>query len=351
MSKQKRKSSRILTGVGLAAGGIALAGAALYTEVMTSVIARRRTPGTDAIIAMATGKPTDDHDPIYEEWAQALLDTPTELVEIRSHDRYVLRAHWYPVEGAKRTVIAVHGWHSRWNLDFSGIGPYLHENDCNLLFIEQRSHGQSGGDLISYGIRERFDVLSWLEWVEGNHPGLPVYLCGVSMGAATVLMTAGLPIAGRVAGIVADCGYSTPQEIIKITLEHPLGKLSGPTLAAVNLNCKMRENFTFKDYTPIEAMAANREVPCLFIHGDADKLVPWRMSVENYYACQAPKDILIVNGAEHAMSFVIEPEAYKQKLSDFFAAYDAPPAPASTEATPKVPKKGLLGRKKRSVEA
>ncbi len=330
MSK-KRKCTRIAARTGLVLGGVALAGAALYTEIMTSVIARRRRPSTDAIIAMATGKPTDDHDPIYEEWARALKDTPTELVEIRSHDRYVLRAHWYPVEGATRTVIAAHGWHSRWNLDFSGIGPYLHEHGCNLLFIEQRSHGESGGDLISYGIRERYDILSWLDWVEAYHPGLPVYLCGVSMGAATVLMTAGLPIAGRVAGIIADCGYSDPQEIIKITLKQPLGGLSGPTLAAVNLNCKRRENFTFKDYSPVEAMARNTEVPCLFIHGTEDKLVPWRMAMENFYACQAPKDILIVNGAGHAMSFVVEPDAYKQKLLDFFATYDPPALPVSPQ--------------------
>ncbi len=341
---RKRKFARVATGAGLVLGGVALAGAAIYTEVMTSVIARRRSAGTDAIISMATGKPTDDHDPIYEEWAQALKDTPTELVEIRSHDQYVLRAHWYPVEGAKRTVLAAHGWHSRWNLDFSGIGPYLHEHDCNLLFIEQRAHGESGGNLISYGIRERYDILSWLDWLEENHPECPVYLCGVSMGASTVLMAAGLPIAGRVAGIIADCGYSDPQEIIKLTLKPPLGGLSGPTLAAVNLNCKRRENFTFKDYSPVEAMARNTETPCLFIHGTADKLVPWRMSMENFYACQAPKDILIVNGAAHAMSFVVEPEAYKQKLLDFFATYDPPVPPAP-------PKKRRFGRKDRAQDA
>ncbi len=339
-SKKKSctKAGRVAAGVGLALGGTALAGAALYTEVMTSVIARRRTPGTDAIIAMATGKESDAPDPTYETWAEALKQAAPEQVAIRSHDNYVLRAHWYPTAEAKRIVIMVHGWHSRWNLDFSGSSPYLHDNGCSLLLIDQRCHGESGGDLISYGIRERYDVLSWLEWVEENHPGLPIYLCGVSMGAATVLMAAGLPIAGRVCGIIADCGYSTPQEIIKITLEKAIGKMAAPTLAAVNLNCKRREDFTFRDYTPIEAMTQNTEVPCLFIHGDDDKLVPFRMSVENYYACQAPKDILIVHGAAHGLSFVVDPEAYKQKLTAFFAAYDALAKPA--------PKRRLFGRRK-----
>ncbi len=338
MSKNTRIAAKIATGVGLAVGGAALATAALYTEILTSVVARRRTPHTNAIVAMVTGNEPAPLDPAVEAMAQALKDAPTETVAIRSYDNYVLRAHWYPVEDAKRVVILAHGWHSEWNLDFSASSPFLRECGCSLLLIDQRSHGESGGDLISYGINERRDVLSWIEWLEQNHPTLPIYLCGVSMGAATVLMTAGLPIAGRVCGIIADCGYSTPNEIIKLALKKNIGGLASPTMAAVNLNCKIRGGFTFKDYSPIDAMVANKEVPCLFVHGDADDFVPWRMSLENYYACQAPKDLLIVSGAGHGLAFLTDPLRYKQKVLDFFAAYDPPPAP------PAVKKKRLFGK-------
>ena len=339
MSKKPNTALRIAAGVGLGLSGMALAAGAIYTEIMTSVVARRRTPQTDAVVAMATGYEAPPLDPTVEGLAKALRQTPMETVAIRSHDNYVLRAHWYPVEGAKRTVILVHGWHSRWYVDFSASAPFLHENACNLLLIDQRCHGESGGDLISYGITERYDVLSWIEWVEQNHGGLPLYLCGISMGAATVLMTAGLPIAGRVQGILADCGYSTPQEIVSLTLEKNIGGMTGPTLAAINLNCKLREGFTLKDYTPIEAMTANESVPCLFVHGDADTLVPWRMSLENYYACRAPKELLVVNGATHGMSFLVDPDRYKKKVLDFFAAYDP------TYTPPEKPKRRLFGKK------
>jgi fermentation-respiration switch protein FrsA (DUF1100 family) len=328
MSKRNRDTARLATGVGLALGGVALAATALYTEVMTSLVARRRTVTTDVLMEIATGKPLTPPDEDIQIKADALLSAPTETVAIRSREGYVLRAHWYPAADAKRIVILVHGWHGSWNTDFSLSSPFLHDNQCSLLLIDQRCHGSSGGNLISYGINERYDVLSWLEWIEANHPDLPVYLCGLSMGAATVLMTAGLPIAGRVCGIIADCGYSTPKEIVKMTLQKSLGKMAAPTLAAVNANCKRREKFSLGDYTPIEAMAANTQVPCLFVHGDADTLVPWRMSLENYYACQAPKELLIISGAAHGMSFAVDPERYKKKLLDFFAAYDPlPPLP------------------------
>ena len=339
MSKKMSPAARIAAGIGLAIGGAALTTAAVYTELMTTVIARRRTPASDALIAIGTGAEPAPLDPEIREMTEALKNAPTELVELRSRDNYVLRAHWYPAEGAKRTVILVHGWHSRWCVDFSASSPFLHENACNLLLIDQRCHGESGGDLISYGIHERYDVLTWLDWLDANHGGLPVYLCGISMGAATVLMAAGLPIAGRVCGIIADCGYSTPNEIIKLTLEKNIGKMAGPTLAAVNLNCKLRENFTLDDYSPIEAMVQNKDIPCLFVHGDADDFVPWRMSMENFYACQAPKDMLVVNGAGHGLSFLVNPEAYKKKVLEFFEAYDPVPA----EPTPK---KCLFGKRK-----
>lgn len=332
----KPEYKKILTGIGLAAGGVTLAAAALYTEIMTSVVARRRSPLTDMIVAASGGDSDHPMDDTIREKARALRELPLEQVAIRSRDGYVLRARWYPAEGARRTVILAHGWRSCWNVDFSASSPFLHENACNLLLIDQRCHGESGGDLISYGVEERYDVVSWLDWLEANHPGTPVYLCGVSMGAATVLMTAELDVARRVTAIIADCAYSTPDEIVKLTVEKSLGGWTGPTLAAVNLNCKMRGGFTLKSASPIEAMAKNTEIPCLFIHGDADDFVPVRMSIENYYACQAPKDILIVPYAGHGLSFLVQTEVYQNKLLEFFKAWDD-----------RLPPPTLPGKKKR----
>ena len=336
-------NKKLLTGIGLAVGGLALTAAGVYTEIMTSVVARRRSPLTDYIVAAAAGNPEDTVDPSIREKARALRELPLEQVAIRSHDGYVLRARWYPAEGAQRTVLLAHGWHSSWNLDFSASTPYLHALDCNLLLIDQRCHGESGGDLISYGIEERYDVLSWLDWLEENHPGFPIYLCGISMGAATVLMTAELPVAERVTAIIADCGYSTPDEIVKLTVGKTLKGLTAPTMAAVNLNCKLRGGFTFKKASPIEAMAKNTDIPCLFFHGDADDFVPLRMSLENFYACRAPKELYVVHGAGHGLSFIVDPEGYQKKVLDFFAAWD------NRLPKPEMPKKKKPFFKKRKT--
>ena len=319
------KPKKIAACIGLTVGGLAVAAATIYTEIMTSVIARRKSALTDAIITAATGETPAPDEAVSASictGSQALRALDLEQVSIRSREGYVLRARWYPAVGAKRTVILAHGWRSRWDVDFSASAPFLHEQGCNLLFIDQRCHGESGGDLISYGIVERYDILAWLDWLDASHGGFPVYLCGVSMGAATVLMTAALPVSSRVTGIIADCGYSTPDEIVKLTVGKTLGGMTAPTLAAVNVNCKLRGGFTLGSDSPIEAMARNTDIPCFFIHGDGDDFVPVRMSVENYYACQAPKELFIVPGAGHGLSYLADTEGYQRRVLDFFAAWD-----------------------------
>ena len=82
MSKRNRDTMRFATGVGLALGGVALAATALYTEVMTSLVARRRTAATDALMEIATGKPLALPDEAIQAKADALLNTPTETVGV-----------------------------------------------------------------------------------------------------------------------------------------------------------------------------------------------------------------------------------------------------------------------------
>lgn len=326
MNKKAKTALLVTAGIGAALGGTALVAGLAYTEIMTSVIARRKNRATDALVAAVSKHPPQPLDESIVQLSRDVRELPMEAVEIRSQDRYVLRGRWYPAENAKRTVILAHGWHSRWYVDFSASTPFLHESGCNLLLIDQRCHGDSGGDLIGYGVCERNDILSWLEYVEANHGGLPVYLCGLSMGAATVLMAAALPIEDRVCGIIADSAYANPNDVIRHTLKKNVGPLASPTLAAVNLNCKRRGKFSFGDASPVKAMKQNKTIPCLFIHGDADTFVPCEMGMKNYTACKAPKELLVVPDADHGMSFVVSPEAYKKKVLDFFTAYD-PPAP------------------------
>ena len=56
----------------------------------------------------------------------------------------------------------------------------------------------------------------------------------------------------------------------------------------------------------------------LLIHGSGDRFVPVEMSYENFLACPGERQIWIVPGAGHGMSFLTDPEGYKNRLREFW---------------------------------
>ena len=142
-----------------------------------------------------------------KENAEKLASLPCEEVEITGFDGTRLVGHYFRVADAKRTVVAFHGWRSAWNRDFAMIYDFWFQNGCNVLFVEQRGQKGSSGDYMGFGLLERFDCQGWVNYLaERPDTVTPLYLAGISMGAATVLMASGLNLPDCVHGILADCG-------------------------------------------------------------------------------------------------------------------------------------------------
>ena len=100
--------------------------------------------------------------------AEKLKNTAHKKYEIASNDGIKLIGHYFPRENAERIIIAVHGWRSTWNYDFNGQYRFLADNNCSVLFIESRAHGESEGRYMYYGKKERFDLLLWIKFVSEN---------------------------------------------------------------------------------------------------------------------------------------------------------------------------------------
>lgn len=243
-------------------------------------------------------------------------------VETESHDGHRLVGHWLEAEQPKRILVAMYGWRGSWSRDFGLISDFWREQGCSVLFAEQRGQGSSGGDHIGFGLLERHDCLRWVQWVNEHHPGLPVYLAGVSMGATTVLMAGGMELPENVRGILADCGYTSAYEIWRHVAEHNLHLRYGLYASAANDLCRKRIDLDARDYSTVDAMA-ECEVPVLLIHGTDDSFVPITMTYENYKACAAPKRLLVVPGAEHAMSYLTDRQAYEKALTEFWESFDS----------------------------
>ena len=242
---------------------------------------------------------------------------------IKSEDGLMLHALYFPAQDAERFVLLSHGYKGSGFGDFAYIARFLHENNCNLLFIDQRCCGASEGEFITFGAKEQYDVQKWTYYLsKRNKDKLPIYLFGESMGAASVLMASGRKLPPEVRGIIADCGFQSMRGQFQDMAAnwfhlHRVELL----LFRVDLFCKLLAGFGMKQADTAEAMRTNQR-PVLFFHGAKDTYVDPRNSRYNYSLCHAPKELVIIPEARHLCSAYVNPALYKEKILFFFAKYD-----------------------------
>lgn len=254
--------------------------------------------------------------------AQALASSPHELVHIRSRDGLVLVGHWFERENARRVLVAFHGWRSAWYRDFGLISDFWRDEGCSVLYVEQRAQSESEGEYIGFGLRERYDCVDWLDWVtERCGTALPIYLAGVSMGASTVLMAAGLELPVSVHGILADSAYTSPHDIWKYVARHNLHIPFGLGSLAADRICRRRLAVGSNECSTVQALRGAK-TPVLLIHGTDDHFVPPAMAQENCDACRAPHRLLMISGADHAMGYYTSRAEYEEAERLFWSFFD-----------------------------
>lgn len=241
-----------------------------------------------------------------------------ERITMTSYDGLKLVAYYLPAEvESDRVLILMHGYRNDGLHDFAGLVRFYHEMGYHLLVPHQRSHGESEGKYICFGVKERHDLKQWAEYIAKRFGGkCSIFLTGISMGGATVLMAAGLSLPEQVKGIIADCAFTSPWDIFSRIIEKDCHLPKFPFLYAADFICRRKAGFRFKECSTITCMK-ECTIPVLFIHGGKDAFVPTEMSYRNYDACGAKKQILVVDRAAHGTSNMAEPQAYRSMVIGF----------------------------------
>lgn len=195
--------------------------------------------------------------------------------------------------GRDKTVIFLHGASSHPFNNFSITVERFIEWGFNVLIPDMRAHGKSGGEHVTYGNRESDDLLEWIKFVTENRPA-KIVLYGVSLGAATIGMASDrLP--NEVRAAVYDCGFTSVGNLIgRIAKRSHAPK---PMFTMLAKKCKRELGMDF-DASTLDHIK-NTAVPSFFIHGTEDAAVPCDDSRQNYEACSAPKQLLLVEGCGH----------------------------------------------------
>lgn len=255
--------------------------------------------------------------PSMERWIRETRAMPREDVSITSFDGLTLWGTYYEYAPGAPIEVMFHGYRGSAERELAGGVQRCFKLGRSALLVDQRGCCRSGGNVISFGINEYKDCLSWVHFVvEHFGPEVKIILTGMSMGAATVMMAADKGLPKNVVGILADCGFHSPKAIIQSVVPQ-MGVPAWLGYPLAKLGARMFGHFDLEETTAEEALK-NCTIPVIFFHGEEDNFVPCSMSKICYDACASRKKLITIPGAGHGLSYPIAPRQYLEELRDFF---------------------------------
>lgn len=259
--------------------------------------------------------------PHHEEilgWMKNVRNLPHEDMFIISNDGLTLRGQYYEYKKGAPVEILIHGYHGSSERDMGGGIERCFSMGRNALLVDQRACGKSGGHIVTFGVKESQDCLLWVNKViERFGDDVKIVITGVSMGAATVVMAAGRGLPENVKYVLADCPYSSTDEIIHTVMTNQ-GLPTSFLYPFIKIGARIYAGFSIKDASPIDSVKRSK-TPVIFIHGDADDFVPAYMSDHLYEACPTKKQIVKIPNAAHVLAYITDKEGYVKALNDFSA--------------------------------
>lgn len=269
----------------------------------------------------------EQYQPYYNEMVHlvdVLNNEPYEPVSIKSFDGLILRGRLYMYDEIAPIELSFNGYRTDGIHDCGGVFQISRQLGHNILIIDQRATGDSDGNVISFGINERYDVVAWAEFIAKRYPQMKIILVGGSLGAATVLMASELKLPANVVGVVADSAYTSPKAIIKKVIQQTMNLSSTIMYPFVKLSARLFGRFNLEESSPIQALRKTK-LPILIIHGEDDRYVPCSMAHQNYMACKAPiKMLLTIPKGPHDISLLVDWDRYLRTVEEFFNRINVP---------------------------
>ena len=257
---------------------------------------------------------------------KAVVESASQLpdVAIEARNRATLRA-WLirPQHANGNAVILLHGLGDN-RLGMTGYAQLLLAHGYAVLMPDSRAHGESGGDVATYGIIERDDIRRWYEWLDQTaHPSC-IYGLGESMGAAQLLQA--LAVEPHFCAVVAESSFSNFREIAYDRMGQRFG--TGPWLGrtvlrpVVEIALLMARSKNHVDLTQAspEDVVANTHVPVLLIHGVVDSNIPLRHSLR-LVAHNPQLTLWQVLGADHCGAISVAPKDFQQRVLAWFETH------------------------------
>jgi uncharacterized protein len=192
----------------------------------------------------------------------------------------------------------------------------FHQRNWNVIIYDHRRHGESGGNTTSYGHYEKFDLQAVVDWTKKKFgPDIKLGIHGESMGAATLLLYAGMLEDGA-DFYIADCPFADLEEQLSYLLKKDYKLPKHAVLPFGNAFIKLRDKYSIKDVSPISCIE-NIQSPVLFIHSKEDDYILPNMSERLFEKKPGQKKLFIAPKGKHAYSLGDNKELYEKVIDEF----------------------------------
>jgi dipeptidyl aminopeptidase/acylaminoacyl peptidase len=257
---------------------------------------------------------------------QTSINLAYQQVTLAARADGVRLAAWYipppgdPPPDRQRVIVFVHGKDACKSCEFGArsmsFARAMHDQGFAVFMLDLRGHGESASAALTYGLRERNDVLGAVDWLlaRGYRPG-SIGLLGVSLGAASSLFAAAEEPA--IGAVVSDSAYAD----IRSVFVNASDRMGGAPASILPVGAVLARWMTGEDIlaaSPIDQVARIAPRPVMIIHGAEDRLVPPAHALR--LARAAGTQAWLIPGANHARTYTTAPEEYARRVGDFFSA-------------------------------
>lgn len=260
---------------------------------------------------------------LIQQFQRLVTTLHAQSITIPSPLGYDLVGYYFPTDiPSRKTIITVHGYTG--SKDHHGKYVSLfHKMGFNVIVYDQRNHGESGGNYISYGVLESIDLKAVVTYTKAHFPCESLGIHGVSMGASTLLLYGG-KIEDGADFYIADCPYSdfAVQSQYRLQMEYKWIPrfLHQPLVLLGDGFVKLREHYSIREANPMKYLH-RIQAPVLFINTKKDTYIPPSMTTTLYEAKRGPKEIYVTEEGDHAQAYKVNPVAYEQVIQQFLSTH------------------------------
>lgn len=224
---------------------------------------------------------------------------------------------WYiPSETDRFTIVYSHGYlenRETFTIDIYRIIEEIRPLGGNILTFDFSGSGESEGFCVTCGYRERKDLLKAIEFAKTKSDA-PIFIYGISMGAATTALAAG--DSEDIVGAICDSPFSNLKEYLSMNLSAWTHLPKYPFQPIIFKAMEATSGLTLDQVVPAESVK-RAKVPILIMHGRGDHLIPYTESLKLNKINPEMTEVHIIENDDHCKSLEKKRDEYMKYFTDF----------------------------------